>query len=218
MEERMKFFLDTANLAEIKEVAGWGILDGVTTNPSLCAKENMPFEDLVKEICRLCPGPVSVECVSTQAAEIVPEARRLAALAPNIAVKIPIGLEGLKATRVLSQEGIQVNTTLIFSPSQALLAAKAGSRFVSPFIGRLDDVSQEGMEVIEQILVIFDNYAIDTEVIVASIRHPRHVVDAALLGAHIATIPYSVIDKLVKHPLTDIGIEKFLKDWGKVKK
>jgi len=214
----MKFFLDTANLAEIKEVAGWGILDGVTTNPSLCAKENMPFEDLVKEICRLCPGPVSVECVSTQAAEIVPEARRLAALAPNIAVKIPIGLEGLKATRVLSQEGIQVNTTLIFSPSQALLAAKAGSRFVSPFIGRLDDVSQEGMEVIEQILVIFDNYAIDTEVIVASIRHPRHVVDAALLGAHIATIPYSVIDKLAKHPLTDIGIEKFLKDWGKVKK
>jgi len=214
----MKFFLDTANLAEIKEVAGWGILDGVTTNPSLCAKENMPFEDLVKEICRLCPGPVSVECVSTQAAEIVPEARRLAALAPNIAVKIPIGLEGLKATRVLSQEGIQVNTTLIFSPSQALLAAKAGSRFVSPFIGRLDDISQEGMEVIEQILVIFDNYAIDTEVIVASIRHPRHVVDAALLGAHIATIPYSVIDKLAKHPLTDIGIEKFLKDWGKVKK
>ena len=214
----MKFFLDTANLAEIKEVAGWGILDGVTTNPSLCAKENMPFEDLVKEICRLCPGPVSVECVSTQAAEIVPEARRLAALAPNIAVKIPIGLEGLKATRVLSQEGIQVNTTLIFSPSQALLAAKAGSRFVSPFIGRLDDISQEGMEVIEQILVIFDNYAIDTEVIVASIRHPRHVVDAALLGAHIATIPYSVIDKLAKHPLTDIGIEKFLKDWGRVKK
>jgi len=214
----MKFFLDTANLAEIKEVAGWGILDGVTTNPSLCAKENVAFEDLVKEICRFCPGPVSVECVSVQAAEIVPEARRLAALAPNIAVKIPIGLEGLKATRVLSQEGIQVNTTLIFSPSQALLAAKAGSRFVSPFIGRLDDISQEGMEVIEQILVIFDNYAFDTEVIVASIRHPRHVVDAALLGAHIATIPYSVIDKLAKHPLTDIGIEKFLKDWGKVKK
>jgi len=214
----MKFFLDTANLAEIKEVAGWGILDGVTTNPSLCAKENMAFEDLIKEICRFCPGPVSVECISTQAAEIVPEARRLAALAPNVAVKIPIGLEGLKATRILSQEGIQVNTTLIFSPSQALLAAKAGSRFVSPFIGRLDDISQEGMEVIEQILVIFDNYAFDTEVIVASIRHPRHVVDAALLGAHIATIPYSVIDKLAKHPLTDIGIEKFLKDWGKVKK
>jgi transaldolase len=214
----MKFFLDTANLAEIKEVAGWGILDGVTTNPSLCAKENMGFEDLVREICRLCPGPVSVECVSARSAEIVPEARKLAALASNIAVKIPIGLEGLKATRILSQEGIMVNTTLIFSPSQALLAAKAGSRFVSPFIGRLDDISQEGMEIIEQILAIFDNYALETEVIVASIRHPRHVVDAALLGAHIATIPYAVIDKLIKHPLTDIGVEKFLKDWGKVKK
>jgi transaldolase len=214
----MKFFLDTANLAEIKEVAGWGILDGVTTNPSLCAKENMGFEDLVREICRLCPGPVSVECVSARSAEIVPEARKLAALASNIAVKIPIGLEGLKATRILSQEGIMVNTTLIFSPSQALLAAKAGSRFVSPFIGRLDDISQEGMEIIEQILAIFDNYALETEVIVASIRHPRHVVDAALLGAHIATIPYAVIDKLIKHPLTDIGVERFLKDWGKVKK
>jgi transaldolase len=214
----MKFFLDTANLAEIAEVAGWGILDGVTTNPSLCAKENKPFEELVKEICRLCPGPVRVECVSARADEIVPEARTLASLSPNVAVKIPISLEGLKATRILSQEGIMVNTTLIFSPSQALLAAKAGSRFVSPFIGRLDDISQEGMEIVEQILLIFENYSFETEVIVASIRHPRHVVDAALLGAHIATIPFSVIDKLVRHPLTDIGIEKFLKDWGKVKK
>jgi len=214
----MKFFLDTANLAEIAEVAGWGILDGVTTNPSLCAKENKPFEELVKEICRLCPGPVSVECVSARADEIVPEARKLAALSPNVAVKIPIGLEGLRATRILSQEGIMVNTTLIFTPSQALLAAKAGSRFVSPFIGRLDDISQEGMEIIEQILMIFGNYGLETEVIVASIRHPRHVVDAALLGAHIATIPFAVIDKLVRHPLTDIGIEKFLKDWAKVRK
>ena len=214
----MKFFLDTANLAEIAEVAGWGILDGVTTNPSLCAKENKPFEELVKEICRLCPGPVSVECVSGRADEIVPEARKLASLSPNVAVKIPIGLEGLKATRILSQEGIMINTTLIFSPSQALLAAKAGSRFVSPFIGRLDDISQEGMEIIEEILAIYGNYDFETEVIVASIRHPRHVVDAALLGAHIATIPFSVIDKLVRHPLTDIGIEKFLKDWGKVRK
>jgi transaldolase len=178
----------------------------------------LAFEDLVKEICRLCPGPVSVECVSAQADELIPEARRLAALAPNIAVKIPISLQGLKATRVLSREGILVNTTLIFSPSQALLAAKAGSRFVSPFIGRLDDISQEGMEIVEQILLIFENYGFETEVIVASIRHPRHVVDAALLGAHIATIPYSVIEKLVKHPLTDIGVEKFLKDWGKVRK
>lgn len=214
----MKFFLDTANLAEIKEVAGWGILDGVTTNPSLVSKEKTPFEELIREICAVCPGPVSVECVSSQAEEIIKEARQLAGLAPNVAVKIPIGLEGLKATRVLSQEGIQVNTTLIFSPSQALLAAKAGSRFVSPFIGRLDDISQEGMEVVEQILLIFDNYGFGTEVIVASIRHPRHVVDAALLGAHIATIPYSVIAKLVSHPLTDIGNERFLKDWGKVKK
>jgi transaldolase len=218
MEERMKFFLDTANLAEIREVAGWGILDGVTTNPSLVSKENVPFEELIGEICGICPGPVSVECVSAGTDELIKEGRRLAKLAPNIAVKIPIGLEGLKATRVLAQEGIQVNTTLVFSPSQALLAAKAGTRFVSPFIGRLDDISQEGMELIEQIIVIFDNYDFETEVIVASIRHPRHVVDAALLGAHIATIPYSVIAKLVSHPLTDIGIEKFLKDWGKVKK
>lgn len=214
----MKFFLDTANLAEIAEVAGWGILDGVTTNPSLCAKENKPFEELVKEICRLCRGPVSVECVSARADEIVPEARKLASLSPNVAVKIPISLEGLKATRILSQDGIMVNTTLVFSPSQALLAAKAGSRFVSPFIGRLDDISQEGMEIVEQILLVFENYNFETEVIVASIRHPRHVVDAALLGAHIATIPFSVIDKLIRHPLTDIGIDKFLKDWGKVKK
>lgn len=214
----MKFFLDTANLAEIKEVAGWGILDGVTTNPSLVSKESIPFEELIRQICAVCSGPVSVECVSTRPEELVEEARRLAALAPNVAVKIPIGLEGLKATRVLAQEGIQVNTTLVFSPSQALLAAKAGSRFVSPFIGRLDDISEEGMELIEQILMIFGNYDLETEVIVASIRHPRHVVDAALLGAHIATIPYSVIAKLVSHPLTDIGVERFLKDWGKVKK
>lgn len=214
----MKFFLDTANLDEIREVASWGILDGVTTNPSLVSKEKVPFEELIREICRICPGPVSVECVSAGADEVIKEGRQLAALAPNIAVKIPVGLEGLKATRVLAQEGIQVNTTLVFSPSQALLAAKAGTRFVSPFIGRLDDISQEGMELIEQIMVIFDNYEFETEVIVASIRHPRHVVDAALLGAHIATIPYSVIAKLVSHPLTDIGIEKFLRDWGKVKK
>ncbi|MEW5900799.1 MAG: fructose-6-phosphate aldolase [Acidobacteriota bacterium] len=214
----MKFFLDTANLAEIKEVAGWGILDGVTTNPSLCAKEDCAFADLIKEICRMTPGPVSVECVLTKAEEIIAEARELAKLAPNIAVKIPIGLEGLKATRVLFQEGIQVNTTLIFSASQALLAAKAGSRYVSPFIGRLDDISEEGMDLIDEILTIYDNYGFETEVIVASIRHPRHVVAAALLGADIATIPYAVIEKLVKHPLTDLGIEKFLKDWAKVRK
>lgn len=214
----MKFFLDTANLAEIKEVAGWGILDGVTTNPSLVARENVKFDDLIKEICRIVPGPVSVECVSRRAEEIIPEARQLAKLAPNVVVKIPICLDGLKATRVLSQEGIGVNTTLVFSPTQALLAAKAGSRYVSPFIGRLDDISHDGMELVEQILVILDNYGLETEVIVASIRHPRHVVEAALLGADIATVPYAVMEKLVKHPLTDIGLEKFLQDWAKAKK
>jgi transaldolase len=214
----MKFFLDTANLTEIKEVAGWGFLDGVTTNPSLCAKESVRFEELIQEICRVCPGPVSVECVSLLAEDLVPEARRLAQLAPNVVIKIPIGLEGLKATRRLAQESIRVNTTLVFSPTQALLAAKAGSRFVSPFIGRLDDIAQEGMELVKQILVIYDNYGYETEVIVASIRHPLHVAQAALAGADIATIPFGVIDKLVRHPLTDIGMEKFLKDWGKVKK
>jgi transaldolase len=214
----MKFFLDTANLAEIKEVAGWGFLDGVTTNPSLCAKESVRFEELIQEICRVCPGPVSVECVSLLAEDLVPEARRLAQLAPNVVIKIPIGLEGLKATRRLAQENISVNTTLVFSPTQALLAAKAGSCFVSPFIGRLDDIAQEGMELVKQILAIYDNYGYETEVIVASIRHPLHVAQAALAGADIATIPFGVIDKLVRHPLTDIGMEKFLKDWGKVKK
>jgi transaldolase len=214
----MKFFLDTANLEEIREVANWGILDGVTTNPSLVSKENVKFEELVREICRIVPGPVSVESVSTLADEIVKEARTLAKLAENVVIKIPICLEGLKATKVLSQEGIKVNTTLVFSSSQALLAAKAGTRYVSPFIGRLDDISHEGMEIIDQIMTIYRNYDIETEVIVASIRHPLHVVEAALLGADIATIPYAVMEKLVKHPLTDIGLAKFLKDWGKVKR
>jgi transaldolase len=214
----MKFFLDTANLEEIRKVAGWGFLDGVTTNPSLCARENVRFEELIRQICQVCSGPVSVECVSTTAEELVPEARKLAQLAANVVIKIPIGLEGLKATRLLAQESIGVNTTLVFSPTQALLAAKAGSRYVSPFIGRLDDIGQEGMELVEQILTIYDNYGFETEVIVASIRHPVHVVRAALAGADIATIPYSVIEKLVRHPLTDIGLEKFLKDWGKVRK
>jgi len=214
----MKFFLDTANLAEIREVAGWGILDGVTTNPSLAAKESLPFDELIRAICAVVQGPVSVECVSETADRIVPEARELARIAPNIAVKIPITLEGLKAIKVLSGEGIMVNTTLVFSPTQALFAAKAGARFVSPFIGRLDDISQEGMGLIQEIATIFENYRMTTEIIVASIRHPRHVVDAALIGADICTIPFPVMAKLVQHPLTDIGIERFLKDWGKVKK
>ncbi len=212
----MKLFLDTANLQEIKEVASWGILDGVTTNPTLCAKENVPFEELVKEICSLVSGPVSVECVSTRAEDIVEEARRLNSMASNLAIKIPINIEGLKATRILAEEGIKVNMTLVFSPSQALLAAKAGAAFVSPFIGRLDDISHHGMELIEQIVAIYENYNFETEIIVASVRHPGHVVEAALLGAHIATVPFSVMEKLVKHPLTDLGIEKFLQDWKKV--
>jgi transaldolase len=214
----MKFFLDTANLDEIREIAGWGVVDGVTTNPSLCSKESMKFEDLIREICRTVPGPVSVECVSTAAVEIVKEARELAAIAPNVVIKIPVCVEGLKATKVLSGEGIKVNMTLVFSAGQALLAAKAGARYVSPFIGRLDDISQEGMGLIEEIVTLFENCGLETEVIVASIRHPRHVIEAGLLGADIATIPAAVLEKMVKHPLTDAGVEKFLKDWAKVKK
>ena len=213
----MKFFLDTANLDEIREVASWGILDGVTTNPTLVSKEGGTFEDLIREITALVSGPVSAEAVSTRADEIVPEARRLARIAPNVVVKIPIGVEGLKATKRLAAESIPVNMTLVFSASQALLAAKAGARFVSPFIGRLDDASEDGMALIEEIVTIFENYRIETEVIVASVRHPRHVVEAALLGADIATIPYSVMAKLVQHPLTDAGVQKFLADWRKVK-
>ncbi len=214
----MKFFLDTANVKQIKEAADWGILDGVTTNPSLVAKENAKFEDLIKEICGIVLGPVSVESVSTKAEDIIEEARNLASLADNIVVKIPICLEGLRATKVLAQEGIHVNTTLVFSSMQALLAAKAGTRYVSPFVGRLDDICHEGMNLVEEIVTIYDNYGMDTEVIVASIRHPLHVVEAAMIGADIATIPFGVIEKLVKHPLTDIGMKKFLDDWKKVKK
>jgi transaldolase len=214
----MKLFLDSANLDEIREVAGWGVLDGVTTNPSLCSKESVTFEDNIRKICAVCPGPVSAECVSIRADEIVAEARGLARLAPNIAVKVPVGLEGLKATKALHAENVAVNMTLVFSAGQALLAAKAGARFVSPFIGRLDDVSEDGMALVEEIVTIFENYHIETEVIVASVRHPRHVIEAALLGADIATVPFGVMEKLVKHPLTDIGVERFLADWRKIKK
>jgi len=214
----MKFFLDTANLDMIKEAASWGILDGVTTNPTLVSKENLKFEELIKEITQIVPGPISVEAVSTKSKDIVKEAETLAKMAENIVVKIPICVEGLKAIKELSQKGIQVNTTLIFSPLQALLAAKAGARYVSPFIGRLDDVSHSGMDVVEQTMIMFDNYGIETEVIVASVRHPLHVVEAALIGADIVTVPFPVLEKLVKHPLTDIGMERFLKDWAKVKR
>jgi transaldolase len=214
----MKIFLDTANLKQIKEAASWGIVDGVTTNPTLLSKEDMKFEELIKKICRVISGPVNVECVSTKSKDIIKEGRELAKLADNIVLKIPICVEGLKAIKVLSGEGIQVNTTLIFSPTQALLAAKAGARYVSPFIGRLDDISHEGMDLIDKIIAIFSNYGMETEVIVASIRHPLHVVDSALVGADIATVPFVVLDKMVKHPLTDSGMEQFLKDWRKVKR
>ena len=214
----MQIFLDTANLDQIKEAASWGILDGATTNPTLLSKENLNFEDLIKKICKIVQGPVSVECVSTKSEDIIKEARGLAKLADNVVVKIPICVEGLKAIKVVSGEGIKVNTTLIFSPNQALLAAKAGARFVSPFVGRLDDISHQGMDLVDEIVTIFNNYGFETEVIVASIRHPLHVLETALMGADIATIPFAVLEKMVKHPLTDIGIEKFLKDWSKVKR
>ena len=214
----MKLFLDSANLDEIREVAGWGVLDGVTTNPSLCSKESVSFEDNIRAICALTPGPVSAECVSLRADEIVVEARALARIAPNIAVKIPVGLEGLKATKTLHAEGVAVNMTLVFSAGQALLAAKAGARFVSPFIGRLDDIAEDGMALIEEIVQIYENYHFETEVIVASVRHPRHVIEAARIGADIATVPFGIMEKLIRHPLTDIGVERFLADWRKVKK
>jgi len=214
----MKFFIDTANLDEIREAAELGILDGVTTNPSLVAKEkyDISFKDLIKEICKVVPGPVSAEVVSTDVEGMMNEAHDLAKIASNVVVKIPLIKDGLKAVKRLKAEGIKTNVTLCFSASQALLAAKAGASFISPFIGRLDDISQEGMELIEQIVTIYGNYGFDTEVLVASVRHPIHVVQAALLGADIVTMPFKVIDQLIKHPLTDIGLQKFLADWKKV--
>lgn len=212
----MKFFIDTANIEEIKKAVSYGILDGVTTNPTLVSRENRDFKELISEICEIVDGPVSAEVVSLDSEGMIKEAMELAKIADNIAVKIPMTVEGLKAVKVLSSEGIMTNVTLIFNPIQALMAAKAGATFVSPFVGRLDDIQHEGMDLVEKIVTIFDNYAFDTEIIVASIRHPLHVVEAAMIGADIATIPFAVIEKLVKHPLTDIGIERFLKDWEKV--
>ena len=212
----MKFFIDTANLEEIQQAKDWGLVDGVTTNPSLIAKENVAFEERIKEICSLVQGPVSAEVVSTDAQGMVEEAMALSEIADNIVVKIPMTMDGIKATRTLSRKGVKTNVTLIFSPLQALLAAKAGATYVSPFVGRLDDIAHQGMELVEQVVQIFSNYAFETEIIVASIRNPLHVLDAALMGADIATIPFKVIGQLAKHPLTDIGLEKFLKDWEKV--
>ena len=213
----MKFFIDTANIAEIREAAAVGVLDGVTTNPSLVAREKGKFEDIIREICEIVDGPVSAEAVATDHDGIVKEAQELVKIHKNIVVKVPCILEGLKATKTLKKHEIGVNMTLVFSPTQALLAAKAGAMFVSPFIGRLDDVSHQGMDLVEQIVTMYGNYGFDTEVLVASVRNPLHVVDAAMIGADIITMPFAVIEKLVKHPLTDIGLEKFLADWEKVK-
>jgi len=211
----MKFFIDTANIDEIKKANELGMVDGVTTNPSLVAKEGREFKGLIKEICDIVDGPVSAEVVSLDAEGMVKEARELANLADNIVVKIPMLEEGLKAVKTLAQEEINTNVTLCFSPIQALMAAKAGAAYISPFVGRLDDISQIGMELVEQIITIYDNYGFETEVIVASVRNPTHVLDAALMGADIATIPFKIIQQLTKHPLTDIGVEKFLADWKK---
>lgn len=211
----MKFFIDTANINEIKEAAALGILDGVTTNPSLVSKEGKDFRKLLDEILALVDGPVSAEVISTDYDGILKEAREYASIHQNIVVKVPLIKEGLKAVRTLTAEGIKTNVTLCFSPSQALLAAKAGATYISPFVGRLDDVSTNGMDLISQIVQIYRNYNYKTQVLVASIRHPLHVVEAALIGADVCTMPFNVIDKLFNHPLTDIGLEKFLSDWKK---
>ena len=211
----MKFFIDTANIMEIKKANDLGMVDGVTTNPSLVAKEGREFNGLIKEICNIVDGPVNAEVVSVDAEGMVKEAKFLAKLADNIVVKIPMLEEGLKAVKILALEGIKTNVTLCFSSIQALMAAKAGASYISPFVGRLDDIGQRGMELVEEIVTIYDNYGFTTEVIVASIRNPIHVLDAALMGADIATIPFKVIQQLIKHPLTDIGLEKFLADWKK---
>jgi transaldolase len=213
----MKFFIDTANIEEIKKAWELGVINGVTTNPSLISKEKTEPVALFKEICAIVDGPISAEVIGTKADEMVKEAEDLAKIHENIVVKIPMIEEGLKAVKRLTAAGIKTNVTLIFSPSQALLAAKAGATYVSPFVGRLDDISHNGMDIVADIQTIYENYDFDTEIIVASIRNPLHVIEAALIGADIATIPYSVIGQLIKHPLTDIGLEKFLKDWENAK-
>lgn len=214
----MKFFIDTAKIEEIREAASLGILDGVTTNPSLVAKEGKDFRKLLDEILQIVDGPVSAEVISTDYDGIMKEAGELAQIHKNIVIKIPLIKEGLKAVKTLSSRGIKTNVTLCFSPAQALLAAKAGATYISPFVGRLDDISHDGMQLIEQIVDIYRNYSFETQVLVASIRHPLHLVDAALMGADVATMPFNVIDKLFKHPLTDSGLETFLNDWKKLNK
>ena len=214
----MKFFIDTANVDEIKEAASLGVLDGVTTNPSLVARENKDFNVILREILEVVDGPVNAEVVSTDYEGIVKEGLELAKIHKNIVVKVPLIKDGIKAVKTFSDQGIKTNVTLCFSASQALLAAKAGATYVSPFVGRLDDISHYGMDLIEQIVQIYQNYAIETQVLVASVRSPLHLVDAAMIGADVVTLPLAVIHKLFKHPLTDSGLETFLKDWDKLKK
>jgi len=211
----MKIFIDTADVAEVREVQSWGIVDGVTTNPSLVAKSGRSLESVINEICTIVDGPISAEVVSVDAPGMVEEGERLAAIHPNVVVKVPMIPAGLKATKILSGRGIPVNVTLIFSPAQALLAAKAGASYASPFVGRLDDIAEDGMGLIAQIVRIYNNYAFSTQVLVASVRHPIHFVRAAELGAHVATCPFSVLQQIMKHPLTDVGLERFLADYHK---
>jgi transaldolase len=214
----MKIFLDTANVEHIKEANSWGILDGVTTNPTLIAREGRNFREVVEEICNIVDGPISAEVVSMKSGEMIEEAKGLASIHKNIVIKVPIIPEGLKTIKKLKELNIKTNATLVFSPNQALLAAKAGATYVSPFIGRLDDIGHIGMDVVRDTMIIFENYNFETQVIVASIRNPIHVIDAALIGAHVATVPYDTLKKMVKHALTDVGIDRFLKDWEKVPK
>ena len=214
----MKFFIDSADVGEIRKAHEMGCVDGVTTNPSLLAKVGRPLEETIREICSIVDGPVSAECVSLDAPGLVAEGRELAKIHPNVVVKIPMGVEGMKAVKTLASEGIKTNVTLVFSANQALLCAKAGATYVSPFVGRLDDISQDGMELIAHIIEIYGNYGFSTEVLVASVRHPVHVLEAARLGADVATVPFNVIKQLAQHPLTESGIQKFLADWEKVPK
>jgi len=217
-KERLKIFLDTAHVEEIRKAHSWGILDGVTTNPTLVCRTGRSFGECINEIVSIVDGPISAEVVSLDSEGMVKEARKLSKIHENIVIKIPITSEGLKAIKILSQEGIKTNATLCFSPNQAILAAKAGATYVSPFIGRLDDIGHEGMQVVRDIVKIFNNYGFETKVIVASIRHPTHIVEAAKTGAHVVTVPFNVLEKMVKHALTDVGIKRFLEDWSKVPK
>lgn len=214
----MKIFIDTANVEHIREMNSYGIVDGVTTNPTLIAKEGRDFAEVVKEICEIVDGPVSAEVISDKAKDMVPEAEKLCKIHNNVIIKIPMTGEGLKATKICKKKRIKTNVTLVFSPTQALLAAKAGATYLSPFVGRVDDISHYGMDIVDQILTIYENYDFDTQVIVASVRNPLHVLEAAMMGAHVATIPYNVLSQMVKHPLTDIGIDKFLADYEKIPK